>query len=57
MFQNKKTIEYAKQMKKARKEGEEEKALVYFEKLTRKVKKLRKKSLIDERKNDYFICY
>lgn len=56
MYQNKKTIKYATEMKKAREAGEVENALVFFEKLLDEVKKERKKSLIDERKNDYHIC-
>ncbi len=56
MYQNKKTIKYASEMKKAREAGEVENALVFFEKLLDEVKKERKKSLIDERKNDYHIC-
>lgn len=57
MYQNKKTIEYAKEMRKARETGNLKKALDCFEKLTLEVKMLRKKSLIDERKNDFSLYY
>ncbi len=43
MYQNKKTIKYATEMKKAREAGEVENALVFFEKLLDEVKKEKKK--------------
>ncbi len=57
MYLNKKTIEYANKMKKARQAGELENALSYFEKLMMEVKKDRKDSKIDERKNDFSFYY
>ncbi|MBC8216289.1 MAG: hypothetical protein H8E64_07250 [Candidatus Marinimicrobia bacterium] len=57
MYLNKKIIEYANKMKKARQSGELENAVSYFEKLMMEVKKVRKDSKIDERKNDFSFYY
>lgn len=56
MYQ-KKTMGYAKKMRKARQAGEIEQCIFYFEKLMEEIRKVRKNSLIDERKNDYSLSH